>query len=197
LYCQIAETADASATFANLKGLKSSLICTTPVFLITLAPKNGLVGGGFSEGLGIGEENTFGEATAELVDEDGFKPGDDGEATGLKGGAVGLGLKLEALTFNLNAAEVEDVTELVGEAGATEDACESLPESAATPGAETDAARAALLFSGLNGGMAWMNMPENGFAPGLAAAGLAAAATEVVELLFEGTGLRTAGASLS
>lgn len=41
--------------------------------------------------------------------------------TGLKGGAVGLGRKVDAFTFSLNAAEVEDVTELVGDDGGGKD----------------------------------------------------------------------------
>jgi hypothetical protein len=42
--------AEASATFAYLKGLKSSLICTMVVFLIGI-PKNGF---GFEDSVGFG-----------------------------------------------------------------------------------------------------------------------------------------------
>ena len=42
--------AEASATFVCLKGLKSSLMCTTVVFLIGI-PKNGF---GFEDSVGFG-----------------------------------------------------------------------------------------------------------------------------------------------
>lgn len=55
LYGQSALTADASATLLYLKGLKSSLIDTAGVFLMTRGPKNGFGGAELSTPLPLGD----------------------------------------------------------------------------------------------------------------------------------------------
>jgi type IV secretory pathway TrbD component len=71
--------------------------------------------------------------------------------TGLNAGAVGFGLKEDALTFNLNALLVEELTEAVGDAGGTVDEdCERL--------CELLVGLAPRCLSLLNGGIAWITM---------------------------------------
>jgi len=62
----------------------------------------------------------FGDAGAVVGAADtGTDPlGLNAEAFGLKADAFGLGLNVEALMFNLNAFEVDEVTDAVGDAGA-------------------------------------------------------------------------------
>jgi hypothetical protein len=147
--------AEASATLACLNGLKSSLTLTRGVFLIALVPKKGLGPASF----GLGE--------LELL----FGLGEDEGAPGVNAFALGLGLKVGALAFQLCCWAG------VAPAG-------GLVPAAAAPLGAAGLVGVAVPFLGLKGGIAWMNIfalvgvalavapedvvPPEGFAFGLA-----------------------------
>jgi len=79
-------------------------------------PKNGLTA---SAGFGFGDA----DAVVGATDVDTDPLGLNAEALGLKADAFGLGLNVEALIFNLNAFDVDEVTDVVGDAGAVGCVC--------------------------------------------------------------------------